>query len=605
LDLGAQFVRVVEVEWNGGQESDGHVVRRGMAPLPPNVWNDLNGSALAFAGAIRDALSSAGIHSKNVVACLPRRLVTLRFAQLPKASPEQLRGMVSFEAQQYILFPLEEVTLDYYVVTESDTAQSPGEEEMQTILLAAARRSLIADLMLIFDRVGLELQRLTVSSLALAEHARYGIGTTALIDVEPGEMDVAVVADGRLLFTRASALDTGNPDPAIRTRRLAEEVARSFAAFQNEFRHSVPGHIYLSGPDARSADALRDTLADVLETQVGLLPVRLSSGDDITALPYATAIGTALQQRPDSLGPINLVPNERAEKKARAARNQRRALALILIGGVLLVGAYFALIQFDAQNKERRLAIRANEDLNNLTRRLDALRKQHTRSRELVEELETALDRKHPTVDILYALGKAMPRTADIWFTQLTFDRENGLTMRGESKSESAATDLVISLQGSGAFRDVKLGYLGDAQTTQSAPRAEADTVPPMPSPATGATAPPQPLPGMNTQPGTPPGGPTPGANPTAPQTGGTPPSPNAAVAQRAGTAARPTTPKTGPARTTFVITCKVNRKALSLVAPEDLAKVQPPKPGQASVKTKAKNGAVEPEEDEGGDLLE
>ena len=220
VDLGATTVRVVEVEWNRtGDSSDGRVTKRGAASLPPHIWNDLAANRQVFVTAIRDALSQAGISARNVVASMPRRLVTLRFAKLPYAPPDQMRGMVAFEAQQYILFSLDEVVLDYHVVTEPGMMATGG-DDMVTVLLAAARRSLINEIVTIFEKAGLELDRLSVSALALAEHARGAIEPTALIDLEPGELDVAVVSDERLLFTsrRVCAVrpkQSGSRRPAI------------------------------------------------------------------------------------------------------------------------------------------------------------------------------------------------------------------------------------------------------------------------------------------------------------------------------------------------------------------------------------------------------
>ena len=241
IDLGAMFVRVVEVEQSAGES---RIMRRGIAALPPHVWNDIATNRDGMANSIREAMASAGIAAKTVVACIPRHLVTVRFAQLPHALPAQLRGMIEFEAQQYILFPLHEVTLDYRVLTGAGAGlSSPGQDDMQTVLLVAARKSLVGEIMKVFDKTGLELTQLSVSALALAEHGRDALEPTALINLEPGGLDVAVVAEGQLLFTRASALDIQNSLPDVAGRRLAEEVARSFTAYQNEFRQIGRAHV--------------------------------------------------------------------------------------------------------------------------------------------------------------------------------------------------------------------------------------------------------------------------------------------------------------------------------------------------------------------------
>ena len=168
VDLGPHFVRVVEVERVG---DDTKMTRRATAALPVNCWNDVPANRDAMAASVRDALSAAGIVTRSVVACLPRRLVTVRFARYPHAEPAAMRGMIEYDAQQYILFPLNEVILDFHVPTGIGSGLT-AQDDMQSVLLAAARKSLVTDIVSIFDKIGVKLTRLSVSALALAEHVR-------------------------------------------------------------------------------------------------------------------------------------------------------------------------------------------------------------------------------------------------------------------------------------------------------------------------------------------------------------------------------------------------------------------------------------------------
>ena len=336
VDLGATAVRVVEMDFDGGGTA--RLTRRGVAPIPPGTWNDLSTNRDVMSAAITQALSAAGIVGRAVVACLPRRLVTMRFVRLPNAPPEQMRGMVELEAQEYVLFPLDDVILDYHVMVNPN-ANVMGGDDMNTVLLAAARRSLINDVMAVFDRAGLELLQLSVSALALAENARESLEPTALIDVEPGELDVAVIADGQLLFTRASALDIGGVRPEVAERRIVEEVMRSFTAYQNEFRQRPIAHVTIGGESATggAAEALSSALTDMLEMPVVPLAPRGVPSGDAEGRAWATAVGMTLQSRMGSIAPISLVPNERAMRKANQAKLHRKR-QMALAGAAAAVG---------------------------------------------------------------------------------------------------------------------------------------------------------------------------------------------------------------------------------------------------------------------------
>jgi hypothetical protein len=410
-----------------------------------------------------------------------------------------MKSMVTFEAQQYILFSLDEVVLDYHTLT----GPLPGfgvtdGEDMETVLLVAARRSLVNELLAIFDKAGLELRQLSASALALSEHARDVLEPTALIDIQPGSMDVAVVSDGKLLFTRATALDLEGIDPEVAQRKLDEEVARSFTAYQNEFRNKVLSHVFLSGSSAtiRDAGRLEKSLSGILEMPVSRLHNRLIPATDPEIIGFVTAIGMALQTQPNGLVPISLVPDERAERRARQARKLKQRLSFVGAAAVLVVAGMSAQSYVKLHTKEVQDTIAANKTLKASKDALAVVQKQHDKLASFDSELDKGLDRQHGTVDVVVALHSALPPTANLWLTQLSYDRSHNLiTMRGESKNSVAPTDLVIALQSCGAFRDVKLGYIGDAQETNlvaapAAPKAAEETAPASIAPLPGFTAP-------------------------------------------------------------------------------------------------------------------
>lgn len=487
VDLGPRFVRVAEVEQAGGEA---HMVRRGSATLPPNCWNDFSANREGIAAAIREAMSSAGIAARAVVACIPRRLVTVRFARLPHAPAEQLRGMIEFEAQQYILFPLNEVVLDYDVQTRIGNGIAAGADDMDPVLLVAARRALISDILAIFDRLGIELQRLSVSALALSEHARSSLEPTALIALEAGSLDVSIVADGQLLFTRSSAIEISGIDPQVAVRRLSDEVARSFTAYQNEFRQKPVSTVYLCGGETASPsmDWTEQVLTEVLEKPVQRLHSRLLPAADVDSRNYAIAAGMALEAFRDRLADINLVPNERAERKVLAQKRRNQVLLGLAGAAAAAFGGFYLFNAIQDQDKRQRQQVVANREMEDAEKAAKPIQAQHDRVASLGRILEQSLDRAHPAVDVLVVLNHTLPKSAEIWLTQMSFDRSGLMTLRGEAKTSRAVTDMLLNLQSSGAFTDVRLSYLADAQDT-TAPASDA--------PATPKTAVVPPLPGL------------------------------------------------------------------------------------------------------------
>ncbi|MGC8666731.1 MAG: pilus assembly protein PilM [Chthonomonadales bacterium] len=468
IEIGFSAVRAVEIE---GTHGGPRVVKKGQAPLLPTCLDDPVLLRANLPGAIRAALAQAGIGSGKAVASVPRRMVTLKFARLPHATPEQIAGMVQFEAQQYIPFPIEEVTLDHEIVSDPS-------EELTTVMIAAARRSLIEEVMAAFDAAGVNVERLAVSSLALAELCRDAVVPTAILSVEPAAIDMAVVADGRVVFSRAAALsDEGRSSAA--TNVIVEEIVRSFAAYENEHRGHPIGAVRIAGSPA-TIHQLEEPLREVLGTDTTLLNGSLFTREDQTNLEYAGTIGLALSEVASPLAHINLVPASRLERRRAARRRIQTAIAMVGILALLAAAGAWASRSIENQRAELVRARRENDRLTMAQKVLDRVKQQHDRVLKAYQTVAGGLDRDHPLVEVFKAVSDAVPRQG-VYLTQFAMDRANQITIHGNTLSEGGATAMVLALQRSPLLSDVRLGYLGDTAADTNAGSASAAAKPGQP----------------------------------------------------------------------------------------------------------------------------
>lgn len=452
IEIGFSQVKAVEIDNSAG---DSKLVHRGSAPLSASWWDHPATTRAELTRAIRAAVSSAGITATQVAVAMPRRLVTLKYARLPHAEPEHIRGLVQFEAQQYIPFQLDEVVLDHQVVSDET-------DEMMTVMIVAARRDLIENIMGAFDDAGLQVTRLSISSLGLAEHARGTVAPVALLEVGPGEMDLAIVADGKLLFSRSAVLASATDSP-VDNNALAGEVVRSFAAYQNEYRSVGVSALLVGGPSASTAH-VSESLGNLLDVPVSRMNGRLLPAGDPESLGYVTAIGTAIGADGDGLNRINLIPQSRAEKKA-AARRRSQALGVTALVVLVILGAvYFVSKALAEQKQELAEAKKWNARLQTWQKGLTKSKSDHDKIAKTYGLVSISMGRDKPSVDILKAVSDCVPKGGAIHLTQFSFDRNGTVALHGMTKSESAATDFVLALQASGEFLDVRLPYMGDAQ---------------------------------------------------------------------------------------------------------------------------------------------
>src|SRR5688572_22669557 len=455
IEIGYSSVRAVEVESRG---PEARILKRGSSPLQEEVLDNLPAQRGALTQGIRAALSQAGITSKQVVAAIPRRLVTVKTARLPQAPPEQIAGMVRFEAQQYIPFQIEDVVLGHQIVSDEG-------DDMTSVMIVAARRTLVDEILAAFDSAGIEVTRLTVSSFGLAEHARSSIAPQAVVEIEPRELDMVVVGDGKLLFSRSASLSE-SADSASAPRALSNEVARSIAAYDNEFRGRPVTSLLVGGPSATTALS-DESFRSLIDVPLDRLNGRLLPTNDPDAIAYATAAGVALTDDPSAVCRINLIPASRTERKENA---RRRVQALVAVAVLALV-LFFAYEAFSAsmenQAKERREARRMNDRLDKAKKAHERVKKEHDEVVNTFETVSGGLARDLPAVGAIKAVSDSVPKGGGTFLTQLNFERNGNVSIHGNAKTESAVTEMVTSLQATGMFSSVRLGYMGETQSTE------------------------------------------------------------------------------------------------------------------------------------------
>jgi type IV pilus assembly protein PilM len=161
LDISSSSVKLVEL----GRQGDGQLVleRCAMEPLERGWITDGNVEKFdEVAEAVRRVVKKSGTRTKNVALALPASSVITRKIVLPDGLSEQeLEVQVESEANQYIPFSLDEVSLDFCVIGPS--ANSAGDVD---VLIAASRKDKVQDRQGLAEAAGLKPVVLDVESYA-------------------------------------------------------------------------------------------------------------------------------------------------------------------------------------------------------------------------------------------------------------------------------------------------------------------------------------------------------------------------------------------------------------------------------------------------------
>lgn len=209
IDISASSIKLVEL----GRDPNGDLVleRCAIEPLEPGWINEGNIEKFdEVADTLRRLVKKSGTRTKNVAMALPPSAVITKKITLPGGlSDAALEVQVESEANQYIPFSLDEVSLDFCVIGPS--ASSDGDID---VMIAASRKEKVQDRQGLAEAAGLKPVVLDVESHAARLAASRLIdalpngGEGALVALfEMGAMSTSmqVMCDGELLYERDQA----------------------------------------------------------------------------------------------------------------------------------------------------------------------------------------------------------------------------------------------------------------------------------------------------------------------------------------------------------------------------------------------------------------
>ncbi len=285
LDISSSSVKLVEL----GRDRAGNLVleRCAIEPLERGWITDGNVEKFdEVAQAVKRLVKKSGTRTKNVAMALPPSAVITKKIILPGGMSEQeLELQVESEANQYIPFSLDEVSLDFCVMGPSSNAMGDVE-----ILIAASRKEKVQDRQGLAEAAGLKPVIIDVESYAsrlatarLIENLpNKGVDTmVALFEVGALTTSMQVIRNDEVLYDRDQAFggaqltqlivrqygfsseeaeakkrsgdlpeDYGNGVLQPFVDSMAQEIARALQFFFTSTPHNKVDYVMLAGGSA-------------------------------------------------------------------------------------------------------------------------------------------------------------------------------------------------------------------------------------------------------------------------------------------------------------------------------------------------------------------
>ncbi len=222
LDITTSSIKLIELVQAGrGFRVEAYAAE----PTPVNAVNEkVIVDSDAVGEAIGRALKRSGSRNRDVAIAISGDAAITKIIQMPgNISEADMEGQVELQADQYIPFPMEEVSFDYEIVGPS--AKDP---DALDVLLVATRTENVDQRVAAVEAAGMTVRLVDVEAFALENACRLlthqmpenGVDRqVAVVDFGASTTTFSVLHDLRVVYTR---------DFAFGGQQLTEEIMRTY-----------------------------------------------------------------------------------------------------------------------------------------------------------------------------------------------------------------------------------------------------------------------------------------------------------------------------------------------------------------------------------------
>ena len=462
LNIGSQTIGLAEFrEVHGRLALVNYRFRETPLDAETGQRRDAHAALHETASALREMMRELHVHGTSVNYAVPAQSVFARFVKLPGLEAEKIEKIISFEAQQNVPFPIDQVVWDYQLV-------GGGMGEQIQVIIAAIKRDLLEEINNAVEETGLRTDIVGVASMALYNAFCYNYtdlnGCSMLVDIGARTTNVLFIESGRFFlrsvplggstitgaiarefnesFAAAEARrkrdgfvalggaaepadqDTGRVSKIVRSTmtRLHAELMRSITHYRAQQQGKRPARIFLCGGAAgipKMCEFFHEKFEVPIEFFNPLQKVTVSaSAPAPSAHLFGELVGLALRSVTVCPIELNLLP---ASVVQRQELEKRRPFFIAAAACILLAllgwSAYYTRASHVAQQTAQAMQ-QKNDSMHVAEGQLDKLKKRITALDNVATPLITAVSDRNFWPQILEELNTRLPE-ADIWITEL------------------------------------------------------------------------------------------------------------------------------------------------------------------------------------------
>jgi type IV pilus assembly protein PilM len=220
LDIGSTSLKIVELKKTKQKQYE--LAHLGTEDISPDVIVDgavMDSSVVV--NAIQSIFENSRVKNSNVALSISGNAVIIKKIFLPKMSEEEIGESIKWEAEQYIPFDIDDVSIDFQV---SKTQGGESKQDNTEVILVAAKREKINDYVSVINIAGKKPVIVDVDAFAIqnAYEHNYGIDEgklVSLVNVGASVMNINILDCGHSVFWR---------DISIGGNQYNEQIQKSF-----------------------------------------------------------------------------------------------------------------------------------------------------------------------------------------------------------------------------------------------------------------------------------------------------------------------------------------------------------------------------------------
>ncbi len=270
LDIGTSSIKIAELDVS---RKGAQLISFGFAPTPPNSVAAGEISDISSVGmAVQGLVAEIGSKRKNISTGMWGTAVIVKKITIPKMDKKLIQDQIRFEAEQYIPFDINNISLAHHVLGTSSS------HDTIDLLLIAAQNELVFQYTAVIESTGHKCSVLDVSGFALANcfeanYGRFSRDVIGILNFGASIANFVVIHNGDVVFCRDIPVGGQNYTNEIhKSMGISPQEAEALKLSAVSRRGEVPADVYniITSTNEVVTEEVRNSLDFLSATTNGL-----------------------------------------------------------------------------------------------------------------------------------------------------------------------------------------------------------------------------------------------------------------------------------------------------------------------------------------------